>query len=86
MNDIDFTRRRLLAGAAALGTGAALSGCGSSSPIATADAAEPGVTTGDHETDADQLPVRGHRVTSAACRARYAERMGPQLPSGFARL
>lgn len=51
MNDIDITRRRLLAGAAALGTGAALAGCGSSSPISAAGAAEPGVTAGDYETD-----------------------------------
>lgn len=36
MNDIDITRRRLLAGAAALSAGATLSACGSSNPIATA--------------------------------------------------
>ncbi|MFP5305592.1 MAG: flavin monoamine oxidase family protein [Gammaproteobacteria bacterium] len=50
MTDIDLIRRRLLAGAAALGAGGALAGCGSSSPLADAGAATP-QTSGDYETD-----------------------------------
>lgn len=49
MTDIDHTRRRLLAGATLLGTGAALTGCGDSSPLAAAHAAD--TASGDHTTD-----------------------------------